>query len=732
MLGNDGDQRKEDDLLQQQLEALERGVSLDKVLSQIFKSRPEGSSEEAIMLASLVRLADAVRSLPHPEPIPEQARLHETEVKRMASQIRRPSPPPTQPKRPFQWRSLRWAVAPALVGVIALSVIAVVSVLAFGAWLLSPRNVHAATLMDVNGRVEVASGAQATDWKPVSNGDKVMANQRIRTFGASSATLVFFEGSRTTLDQNSDLTLTRVDGDWGNVLRVVLTQNSGESNNSVVPLRGAKSAFIVNTPSGTASVHGTNFNVSVDNQGKSWFSVNRGKVLVTNDLSEVYLTAGQVTTVQSGAAIESPAYQFTLQGSLNSEQGSTWIVAGVPFTVDENTQITGDPQINDQLYVEGRVEDSGEWIANTIEAASDADHNSAFDGVLQSMTGNIWQIGGWTVQVDKNTEVDSDLQVGDAVRVTFTIRPNGRWLATNIQGLEETPEEPTATATATPDPNAEPNLVFNPEEFSTEGCVESYDLTGYLDNAASAEKDVAANVELGYQVINGAEFVNQVELNPTSWEQIAAGEQVQFNIHVLLDGSAWQEAPEGSEVQLRIFVAHETNRPDNLNAHLTVTIASNCQEEPSETETPTPVITTTVTPTTTVTVTPTVTLTPTPTGTITTTVGTEAINCTGAQPHPTGMTLSVRYGVPYEEIMGWFCQGFGFGEIDLAYSLSLQSGKPVAEIFAMKQSGMGWGVIKKQLQSQPASTETPNGNPNSNPSANPPGKWKGKPQKKTK
>jgi hypothetical protein len=96
------------------------------------------------------------------------------------------------------------------------------------------------------------------------------------------------------------------------------------------------------------------------------------------------------------------------------------------------------------------------------------------------------------------------------------------------------------------------------------------------------------------------------------------------------------------------------------------------------------------------------TLTPTitPTPTVTPTPGltpTADPNCTGAQPHPTGMTLAERYGVPYEEIMGWFCQGFGFGEIDLAYSLSQVSGLPVADIFAMKSSGMGWGEIKQQL-----------------------------------
>src|SRR3972149_4178860 len=71
--------------------------------------------------------------------------------------------------------------------------------------------------------------------------------------------------------------------------------------------------------------------------------------------------------------------------------------------------------------------------------------------------------------------------------------------------------------------------------------------------------------------------------------------------------------------------------------------------------------------------------------------------CTGANPHPTGQRLAIQYGVPYAEIMGWFCQGFGFGEIDLAYSLSLESGTPVIQIFDMRRSGMGWGEIRQAL-----------------------------------
>lgn len=78
-----------------------------------------------------------------------------------------------------------------------------------------------------------------------------------------------------------------------------------------------------------------------------------------------------------------------------------------------------------------------------------------------------------------------------------------------------------------------------------------------------------------------------------------------------------------------------------------------------------------------------------------------ADNCTGADPHPHGMALAGDYGVSYEEIMNWFCQGYGFGEIELAYLLSEEVGLTVEEVFALRAEGMGWGNIRKELGAAP-------------------------------
>lgn len=68
---------------------------------------------------------------------------------------------------------------------------------------------HSATLTDATGRVQVASSADPADWRPVSNGDQVRTGQRLRTGPGSLVTLVYFDGSRTTLSAESEVTFER-------------------------------------------------------------------------------------------------------------------------------------------------------------------------------------------------------------------------------------------------------------------------------------------------------------------------------------------------------------------------------------------------------------------------------------------------------------------------------------------------------------------------------------------
>lgn len=68
--------------------------------------------------------------------------------------------------------------------------------------------------------------------------------------------------------------------------------------------------------------------------------------------------------------------------------------------------------------------------------------------------------------------------------------------------------------------------------------------------------------------------------------------------------------------------------------------------------------------------------------------------CTDAEAtHPMVARLATRYGVSEAKIAGWFCNGFGFGEIMLALQTATRTGATADEYLAERGSGLGWGQI---------------------------------------
>ena len=58
-----------------------------------------------------------------------------------------------------------------------------------------------------------------------------------------------------------------------------------------------------------------------------------------------------------------------------------------------------------------------------------------------------------------------------------------------------------------------------------------------------------------------------------------------------------------------------------------------------------------------------------------------------------GEKLAQRLSVSYGEVMGWYCQGYAFGEIAMAYRISRVAGVAVKEVFAQHKNGLDWGKI---------------------------------------
>jgi FecR protein/Domain of unknown function (DUF5666) len=683
-----------DNLLQKKLEALESGA-------------PLGQAQDAVdeEIQELVMLVASIRNLPHPAMRPGLGRAKHRSFLSSARAITRPFKRPVINKGEsgslFNHKNLKWALIPATAGLMFTIVLAFVMLFGFAIWFTGQRAAQAVILESVQGKVQVASIEGSDTWRDIQDGNRLSSGDRLRTLEESSAVLKFHDGSVASIGPNAEIVLVRVDGEWNGVLRVAMVQVSGRTSHSVEKLRGDRSFYLVYTPTGTASVRGTRFNVLVDSQGNSRFAVDEGAVLVSNDVSDMYLRPGEATHTQPGEALESPAFTFSLQGIVSRIEGNNWTVSTVPLKVKDQSLTSGEAQVGDQVWVEGHLEADGSWVVDQISQSQTEGIQATFNSVMNGMESDNLQVGSWNLVVNEDTQVERGVNDGETVRVSFTTMSDGRWVAQAVESLEASGEADTESATATPDPLAQPSLSFEPDELGIADCQTEYTVTGTLLNTADEPDDYAANVLLDYQVIKGIEYVDGIGLSPKFWETIQPGESKDFDVTVFLDPLLWNEAPTGTEVKLRVFIAQETNRPGHHQTRATVTLVSTCAELETETPTMTPVETGTPTPTPTATQTPTVSATTTPTPTTSGTPSGET-DCTGANPHPTGMKLAQRYGVPYEEIMRWFCQGFGFGEIDLAYSLALKSDEwTVEELFNLKSSGWGWGNIKKLVDPKP-------------------------------
>jgi len=577
-----------DDQLERYLGALQSGCAPDEVLSEI-------PAEDAELVA-LVQLASEMRTLAHPALAPEKARAHK---QRLSAAVGVWS-------GATRWSWQNWLPSFSLRNGLATALV----VLLVGVGLLMsfvrPPGAGYAVVAESGGSV-LALAPGSGEWRLLANGDRLQAGERIRTAANGRVTLAFFEGSCTELEPETDLTLTTLDGGWGGVLRVQLSQADGATDHNIVPLSGGNSFFRIDTPAGQVSVRGTQFNVAVKD-GKTRVAVDAGKVLVANTFGEVSLIAGQTTSLMAAEPPGEPAYQFSLNGSIAVMQSGNWTVAGVTLPVDSAVAAGETFKAGDPVVVQGRIMQDGSLAVERVAPAAQSEESARIAGTIVDIQNETWQIGSKEVVVSTQTAMDSGLKAGEPVGVKVVVLADGRWQADEIQRLDETEEEEEATSTITPTPT----LTETPTPQASETLTATPDLTA-----------------------------TDTTLTP-----------------------ACSATPDGSQTPTA---------------------------QVSETLTPTPAASYTLTP------------------------SSQSACQSGAEPQPEAVRLAAQYGVSADEIMKWFCQGFGFGEIDQAYALSAEIGVPVNDIFTLRSSGLGWGEIKQQLLPKP--TQEPKVTKETEPSA---------------
>ncbi len=293
-----------------------------------------------------------------------------------------------------------------------------------------------AVVAEARGLVEMQTGDG--QWKSISAGQALSAGQHVRTQNLSSATLLFYDGSRTQLGPATEVAIEALDAQTSGPRTIVLAQLSGSTDQQVAHSSNPASRFEVHTPNGTSSAKGTRFHVSVLPDLHTRVDVEEGIVLVVNINITVQVTAGQVTTISPGVPPTPPAFHVSGEGIV-TQVGAVWRIGGLDFHTTNTTVIVGNPQLGDRVAVDGHLGPDGTRVADVIVLVSRASQNRfAFTGPVEAIGSDRWTIAGHTVAVSQTTHIDDGIKVGDLAKTDGVIRSDGTLLAENIRLLTPT------------------------------------------------------------------------------------------------------------------------------------------------------------------------------------------------------------------------------------------------------------------------------------------------------
>jgi hypothetical protein len=206
-------------------------------LEECLARYPEYASD----LVPLLEVAIQVRSVSQPTPDPTAfAAGKQRMLRALADKERRQATSPAARRRGTGWidavlrsreRPIEWKPTPtprlALAGALALVLLTIGSLFLLtwpGAGV--EEVARTGSLDQVEGSVDVLPAGSDT-WRPASAGERVQAGSRIRTGPGSAAVLVFFDGSTTNLEAETEIAVIEMSSPRGDNRVILLTTNLG-------------------------------------------------------------------------------------------------------------------------------------------------------------------------------------------------------------------------------------------------------------------------------------------------------------------------------------------------------------------------------------------------------------------------------------------------------------------------------------------------------------------------
>ncbi|HEX4824355.1 MAG TPA: FecR domain-containing protein [Candidatus Polarisedimenticolaceae bacterium] len=146
----------------------------------------------------------------------------------------------------------------------------------------------------VQNTVEARTSSGAS-WSAAKNGDPLKANDRVRTGPGSRAAILYSDQTLHRMNEKSEIEILPPSGGGTGIVKIL-------SGQSYFTTRTPKDFGRVQTPTVTAAIKGTEFAVSVDDDGTSVVTMIEGTVEASNEFGAVTVTKGEEAVAAPGKA----------------------------------------------------------------------------------------------------------------------------------------------------------------------------------------------------------------------------------------------------------------------------------------------------------------------------------------------------------------------------------------------------------------------------------------------
>src|SRR5580765_8541806 len=151
-----------------------------------------------------------------------------------------------------------------------------------------------AKITAVQNSVESKTSAGAT-WAASKNGDPLKANDRVRTGPASRAAILYSDQTLHRMNEKSEIEILPPSAGGSGIVKIL-------SGQSYFTTRTPKDFGRVQTPTVTAAIKGTEFAVSVAEDGGTVITMIEGTVEAANEFGSVTVTGGEEAVTEPGKA----------------------------------------------------------------------------------------------------------------------------------------------------------------------------------------------------------------------------------------------------------------------------------------------------------------------------------------------------------------------------------------------------------------------------------------------